>query len=143
MNKKFRFLTSGESHGKCLNAIIEGIPAGIPISVEEINNDLFRRQQGYGRGGRMKIESDKVNILGGVRGRKTLGGPVSIEVKNKDYQNWTEYMAPMDEVDLENRKVDNVRPGHADLVGCLKYDFDDARSVLLNVFNFVKYMLIG
>ena len=78
----------------------------------------------------MKIESDKVNILGGVRGKKTLGGPVSIEVKNRDYQNWTEYMAPMDDVDFETRKVDNVRPGHADLVGCLKYDFTDARNVL-------------
>ena len=108
-----RYLTSGESHGQSLISIIDGLPSNIELNLC-----------------RMKIESDKVNILGGVRGRKTLGGPISIEVKNKDYQNWTEHMAPMDEVDFEIRKVNNVRPGHADLVGCLKYDFDDARNVL-------------
>ena len=125
-----RYLTSGESHGQSLISIIDGLPSNIELNFYEINLELKKRQCGYGRGGRMKIESDKVNILGGVRGRKTLGGPISIEVKNKDYQNWTEHMAPMDEVDFETRKVNNVRPGHADLVGCLKYDFDDARNVL-------------
>ena len=125
-----RYLTSGESHGQSLISIIDGLPSNIELNFDEINLELKKRQCGYGRGGRMKIESDKVNILGGVRGRKTLGGPISIEVKNKDYQNWTEHMAPMDEVDFETRKVNNVRPGHADLVGCLKYDFDDARNVL-------------
>ena len=125
-----RYLTSGESHGQSLISIIDGLPSNIELNFDEINLELKKRQCGYGRGGRMKIESDKVNILGGVRGRKTLGGPISIEVKNKDYQNWTEHMAPMDEVDFEIRKVNNVRPGHADLVGCLKYDFDDARNVL-------------
>ena len=123
-------MTSGESHGQSLISIIDGLPSNIELNFDEINLELKKRQCGYGRGGRMKIESDKVNILGGVRGRKTLGGPISIEVKNKDYQNWTEHMAPMDEVDFETRKVNNVRPGHADLVGCLKYDFDDARNVL-------------
>ena len=125
-----RYLTSGESHGQSLISIIDGLPSNVELNFDEINAELKKRQCGYGRGGRMKIESDKVNILGGVRGKKTLGGPVSIEVKNRDYQNWTEYMAPMDDVDFETRKVDNVRPGHADLVGCLKYDFTDARNVL-------------
>ena len=124
-----RYLTSGESHGQSLISIIDGLPSNVELNFDEINAELKKRQCGYGRGGRMKIESDKVNILGGVRGKKTLGGPVSIEVKNRDYQNWTEYMAPMDDVDFETRKVDNVRPGHADLVGCLKYDFEDARNV--------------
>ena len=125
-----RYLTSGESHGQSLISIIDGLPSNVELNFDEINSELRKRQCGYGRGGRMKIESDRVNILGGVRGKKTLGGPISIEVKNKDYQNWTQYMAPMDDVDFETRKVDNVRPGHADLVGCLKYDFIDARNVL-------------
>ena len=125
-----RYLTSGESHGQSLISILDGVPANIELDFEEINKELKKRQGGYGRGGRMKIESDTINILGGVRGKKTLGGPISIEVKNKDYENWTKYMNPMEAVDLETRKVSNVRPGHADLVGCLKYDFDDARNVL-------------
>ena len=125
-----RYLTSGESHGQSLISILDGVPSNIELNIDEINSELKKRQGGYGRGGRMKIEQDKINILGGVRGKLTLGGPISIEVKNKDYQNWTEYMNPMDEVDLESKKVNNVRPGHADLVGCLKYDFDDARNVL-------------
>ncbi len=125
-----RYLTSGESHGQSLISILDGVPANIELDFEEINKELKKRQGGYGRGGRMQIERDKINILGGVRGKKTLGGPISIEIKNKDYENWTKYMNPMEEVDLETRKVSNVRPGHADLVGCLKYDFDDARNVL-------------
>ncbi|MGL4911769.1 MAG: chorismate synthase [Romboutsia sp.] len=125
-----RYLTSGESHGQSLISILDGIPANIELNIEEINHELKKRQGGYGRGGRMKIEQDKINIIGGVRGKKTLGGPISIEVKNKDYENWIECMNPMEDVDLESKKVSNVRPGHADLVGCLKYDFDDARNVL-------------
>ena len=125
-----RYLTSGESHGQSLISILDGVPSNIELNIDEINGELKKRQGGYGRGGRMKIEQDKINILGGVRGKLTLGGPISIEVKNKDYQNWIDYMNPMTKVDLESKKVNNVRPGHADLVGCLKYDFDDARNVL-------------
>ena len=125
-----RYLTSGESHGQSLISILDGVPANIELNIEEINHELKKRQGGYGRGGRMKIEQDEINIIGGVRGKKTLGAPISIEVKNKDYENWIDYMNPMEEVDLESKKVSNVRPGHADLVGCLKYDFDDARNVL-------------
>lgn len=125
-----RYLTSGESHGKSLISILDGIPANIELNIDEINYELEKRQGGYGRGGRMKIEKDKINILGGVRGKVTLGGPISIEIKNKDYENWIQYMNPMDNVDLESKKVEKVRPGHADLIGCLKYDFEDARNVL-------------
>lgn len=125
-----RYLTSGESHGQSLISILDGVPSNIELNIDEINRELEKRQGGYGRGGRMKIEKDKINILGGVRGKKTLGGPISIEVKNNDYENWIKFMNPMDEVDFESRKVSNVRPGHADLTGCLKYDFDDARNVL-------------
>ena len=125
-----RYLTSGESHGKSLISILDGIPANIELNIDEINYVLEKRQGGYGRGGRMKIEKDKINILGGVRGKITLGGPISIEIKNKDYENWIQYMNPMDNIDFETKKVEKVRPGHADLVGCLKYDFEDARNVL-------------
>ena len=125
-----RYLTSGESHGKSLISILDGIPANIELNIDEINAELKKRQSGYGRGGRMKIEQDKINILGGVRGKITLGGPISIEIKNKDYENWISYMNPIEDVDFETKKVNNVRPGHADLVGCLKYDFTDARNVL-------------
>ena len=125
-----RYLTSGESQGKSLISILDGIPANIELNIDEINYELEKRQGGYGRGGRMKIEKDKINILGGVRGKITLGGPISIEIKNKDYENWIQYMNPMDNIDFETKKVEKVRPGHADLVGCLKYDFEDARNVL-------------
>ena len=125
-----RYLTSGESHGKSLISILDGIPANIELNIDEINYELEKRQRGYGRGGLMKIEKDKINILGGVRGKITLGGPISIEIKNKDYENWIQYMNPMDNIDFETKKVEKVRPGHADLVGCLKYDFEDARNVL-------------
>ena len=125
-----RYITSGESHGKCLTSIIEGIPANVELNIDEINSELKKRQCGYGRGGRMKIESDTIDILSGVRGKKTLGGPIAIKINNRDYENWTKYMNPMEEIDRESKKVNNVRPGHADLVGSLKYDFDDARNVL-------------
>lgn len=125
-----RYLTSGESHGQSLISILDGVPSNIELDIDEINKELSKRQGGYGRGGRMKIEKDTVNILGGLRGRVTLGGPISIEVKNKDYENWIKYMSPMEDIDIESKKVSKVRPGHADLVGCLKYDFEDARNVL-------------
>lgn len=125
-----RYLTSGESHGQSLITIIDGIPSNIELNIDEINEELKKRQGGYGRGGRMKIEKDKINIIGGIRGKRTLGAPISFEIKNKDFENWIKYMSPMDEIDKKERIVENVRPGHADLVGCLKYDFDDARNVL-------------
>ena len=125
-----RYLTSGESHGQSLISILDGIPANIELDIKQINKELQKRQGGYGRGGRMAIEKDQINILSGVRGQKTIGSPISIEIKNKDYENWQKYMNPMEKVDTQSRKVENIRPGHADLVGCLKYDFDDARNVL-------------
>ena len=124
----FRFLTAGESHGQCLTAIVEGIPAGLKINLDEINKDMARRQQGYGRGGRMKIETDKAEFLSGVRFGETLGDPVTIKVANRDWQNWTDRMSVMGEE--YGDKVTAVRPGHADLTGVLKYDRDDARDIL-------------
>ena len=125
-----RYITSGESHGKCLTSILEGIPANVLVDIDEINLEIKKRQSGYGRGGRMKIESDKVEILSGMRGKVTIGSPIAIQIMNRDYENWTKYMNPVDDIDRETKKVNNVRPGHADLVGALKYDFDDARNVL-------------
>lgn len=135
---RFRFLTSGESHGKCLNAIIEGIPAGIRIKTSVINEDLARRQVGYGRGGRMKIEQDTVEIKSGVRFGKTTGAPICLEIKNKDFENWqdvmnTEYQEyPVQEVlkKIEEKSFTTVRPGHADFAGAKKYNFTDLRNVL-------------
>ncbi len=125
-----RYLTSGESHGQALITIIEGMPSNLNIDVDNINKELCRRQQGYGRGDRMKIEKDKINILSGMRGSITIGSPIAIEIKNKDYENWKEYMNPVEEIDKETKMVSKVRPGHADMVGSLKYDFEDVRNVL-------------
>lgn len=125
----FRLLTAGESHGKGLIGVIEGFPSNVKIDIQEINKDLSRRQQGYGRGGRMKIESDKVEIISGIRGGKTLGSPISFVIKNKDYDNWESFMNPID-ADEKSRKVTEARPGHADLTGALKYGFTDIRNVL-------------
>ena len=135
---RFRFLTSGESHGKCLNAIIEGIPAGIRIKASVINEDLARRQVGYGRGGRMKIEKDTVEIKSGVRFGKSTGAPICLEIKNKDYENWqdvmnTEYQEyPAEETikKIEAKAFTKIRPGHADYAGSVKYNFTDLRDVL-------------
>ena len=136
--KNFRVLTSGESHGKCLDAIIEGIPSGIKIDIEFINNELKRRQSGYGRGGRMKIESDKCEIKSGVRLGLTTGAPICLEIKNKDYENWKVPMS-IEEVNLKNREIlklvadksfTKVRPGHADFAGAMKYKLEDLRDVL-------------
>ena len=135
---RFRFLTSGESHGKCLNAIIEGIPAGIRIKASVINEDLARRQVGYGRGGRMKIEKDTVEIKSGARFGKSTGAPICLEIKNKDYENWqdvmnTEYQEyPAEETikKIEAKAFTKIRPGHADYAGSVKYNFTDLRDVL-------------
>lgn len=124
-----RYLTAGESHGKALVGIIEGMPAGVEISVEYINHQLWRRQQGYGRGGRMKIESDKVEIVSGVRFGKTLGSPIALLIQNSDWKNWTEKMA----VEGSGKGIEKItipRPGHADYVGAVKYNFDDIRNVI-------------
>lgn len=127
---KFRFLTSGESHGKCLTAIIEGLPSGINIDEKFINEELKRRQQGYGRGGRMKIETDTVEITSGVRFGKTTGAPVCLVIKNKDFENWKKIMStdPSDETD--EKSFTTVRPGHADYAGSIKYNHKDLRNVL-------------
>ncbi len=126
---QFRWLTAGESHGKGLTMVIEGLPAGLPLSEDDIAKDLGRRQGGYGRGGRMKIEKDRAEIMAGVRHGLTLGSPVSLWVQNRDWVNWTEKMA-IEPVDIEIERVTRLRPGHADLPGAIKYDFDDVRNVL-------------
>lgn len=123
-----RFLTAGESHGPALSAIIEGLPAGLPVNLEEVNYELYRRQQGFGRGGRMKIENDRIELLSGMRFGKTLGSPLSVILRNKDWPNWQEAMAI--EQGSEGQKISRPRPGHADLSGAMKYDFDDMRNVL-------------
>jgi len=127
-----RFETAGESHGECLVATLVGLPAGIPISLENINRELWRRQQGYGRGGRMKIESDRAEIVAGVRHSHTIGSPVAILIRNKDWENWTEAL-PVEDVEGAGDKrkpVTRPRPGHADLAGAIKYNFHDARYIL-------------
>ena len=124
-----RYFTSGESHGQALVGIVEGLPAGIEISSEYINHQLWRRQQGYGRGGRMKIESDQVEILSGVRFGKTLGSPISLVVRNKDWVHWSDKMA-VEGNGKGIEKISTPRPGHADLVGAVKYGFDDLRNVI-------------
>ena len=126
---KLRFLNAGESHGPALTAIIEGMPSNLKISSDYINKELARRQKGYGRGGRMKIEKDKVKILSGVRFGYTLGSPITLMVENKDWQNWTDIMAIEGEP-VDKREITNPRPGHADLVGGIKYGFEDLRNVL-------------
>ncbi len=125
-----RFSTAGESHGEALIALISGLPAGVPVDLEFINRELWRRQQGYGRGGRMKIETDKAHILSGVRHGKTIGSPIAIEIVNRDWKNWEEKL-PVEAGDPgKHQAVASPRPGHADLAGALKYNFPDARYVL-------------
>ena len=127
-----RYLTAGESHGPLLTAIIEGVPAGLPLTADYINAELKRRQGGYGRGARMKIESDQVEITSGVRHGLTMGGPITLNVTNLDHQKWLEIMsaADVDEKKKGLRKITKPRPGHADLVGGMKYRFDDLRNSL-------------
>jgi chorismate synthase len=126
----FRYLTAGESHGPQLTAIVEGIPAGLPLSEETINIDLVRRQGGYGRGGRMAIEKDHVEILSGVRWGKTIGSPITLCVKNRDWANWQEKMSPHERFKDDSIAVTRSRPGHADLSGSMKYDHRDVRNIL-------------
>ncbi len=134
MLRHHRLTTAGESHGPALVCTLEGMPAGIPLRAEDVNADLFRRQQGYGRGRRMQIERDEVEFLSGVRAGETLGSPIAMLIRNKDWKNWVEIMdpAPRDEDadGLRKRSVTRPRPGHADLTGILKYDRDDARDIL-------------
>lgn len=127
-----RFFTAGESHGPRLTAIIEGLPAGLPLQASDINVELKRRQGGYGRGGRMKIESDQVEITSGLRHGKTLGSPLTLNVTNRDFSHWTEIMASeeVDDAVKKQRKLTKPRPGHADLVGGMKYEFEDLRNTL-------------
>lgn len=125
-----RYLTAGESHGPQLTAIIEGLPAGVPVCADGINRELARRQQGYGRGGRMKIETDTVEILSGVRWGETLGSPLTLVVKNRDWENWCTKMSPLPEHRDDSIAVTRPRPGHADLGGALKYGHADVRNVL-------------
>ena len=127
-----RFETAGESHGECLVATLTGLPAGIPISLPSINRELWRRQQGYGRGGRMKIETDTAEVVAGVRHSQTIGSPIAIIIRNKDWKNWTGVL-PVEDMDgAEDLKkpVTRPRPGHADLAGGIKYNFRDARYIL-------------
>src|SRR5918997_4094278 len=124
-----RFTTSGESHGPGLTAIVEGLPAGLPLTQDDLDRDLARRQLGHGRGGRMKIETDRADVVSGVRHGRTLGSPVTIRVQNRDYANWEERMNPWP-VDAEVAEVHLPRPGHADLAGVQKFGFTDVRNVL-------------
>ena len=125
----FRFVTAGESHGPGLTAIVEGLPAGLELRPEAIDRDLARRQLGHGRGGRMKIESDRAEVVAGVRHGRTLGSPVALRVDNRDYRNWEERMNPWP-VDAEVDEVHLPRPGHADLAGVMKFGHTDVRNVL-------------
>lgn len=131
--RELRYLTAGESHGPQLTTIIEGVPAGLTLLAEHINEDLARRQKGYGRGRRMQIEKDEVKILSGVRHGKTLGSPITLVVENRDWKHWTNIMGiepPADDTEEVKRKVTRPRPGHADLNGAIKYGHRDMRNVL-------------
>ena len=125
-----RFTTAGESHGRALVTIIEGVPAGLPMSADDVNADLVRRMAGYGRGARMKIEADQAQILAGVRHGETLGSPIALLIENRDWANWEDVMDPGAREDESRRRLTRPRPGHADLAGALKYDRTDARDVL-------------
>ena len=125
-----RFSTAGESHGEALIALISGLPAGVPINLDFVNRELWRRQQGYGRGGRMKIETDKAHVLSGVRHGRTIGTPIAIEIVNRDWKNWEAKLPVEAGNPAKHQAVTSPRPGHADLAGALKYNFPDARYVL-------------
>ncbi len=125
-----RYLNAGESHGRCLMAVLEGVPAGLPLTAEDINVDLVRRQGGYGRGGRMRIEKDRIEFSCGVRKGKTLGNPLGLMIRNKDWENWKDIMAAEPGPPVTERVVTRPRPGHADLVGAIKYGHRDIRNVL-------------
>ncbi len=129
MLARIKYLTAGESHGKGLLGIIDGLPAGLDINEKFIAHELFRRQQGHGRGGRMKIEKDHAEIYSGIRHGKSLGSPIGLILPNKDWKNWTVKMS-VEPVDEKIKKVTLPRPGHADLAGIQKYDSDDIRNIL-------------
>src|ERR1700742_1590125 len=127
-----RFETAGESHGECLVATLTGLPAGVPVNIAYLDKQLWRRQQGYGRGGRMKIETDRVHIVSGVRHSQTIGSPIAILIENKDWKNGSGIL-PVEARDAEEGKEKPVlrpRPGHADLPGAMKYNFKEARYIL-------------
>src|SRR5467141_1320565 len=125
-----RYFTAGESHGEALVAFLSGLPAGLKVDQAFVDRELWRRQQGYGRGGRMKIERDSAHILSGVHHSKTIGSPISVQLENKDWKNWQESL-PVSEGDpAKHKRVASPRPGHADLAGALKYNFSEARYVL-------------
>jgi len=128
----FTFITAGESHGPSLTIIVTGMPAGVRLDRERMNCDLARRQHGYGRGGRMKIEHDEIEIVGGVRGGETLGSPVAVSIRNADFANWAGAMSvwDVDEAEATKRRVHAPRPGHVDLIGGMKYARRDLRDVL-------------
>jgi chorismate synthase len=125
-----RYETAGESHGESLIATLTGLPAGVPVSLDKIDRELWRRQQGFGRGGRMKIETDRAHIVSGVRHSHTIGSPIAVILENKDWKNWTEALPIEGGEDEKRKKVTRPRPGHADLAGAIKYDFHDARYIL-------------
>jgi len=125
-----RLTTAGESHGRALVAILEGVPAGLPLVAADVDQDLARRMQGHGRGARMKIEADRVQFLSGVRAGATLGSPITLLIENRDFENWRDVMAAEPAAQPPRRKLSRPRPGHADLAGVLKYDREDARDVL-------------
>ena len=125
-----RYFTAGESHGPCLTMIIDGVPAGFPIDINKINHDLWRRQQGYGRGGRMLIEKDEAQVRSGIRWGETIGSPVALGIENRDWKNWTKKMSAFPEDRDDKIAVTKPRPGHADLNGVLKYDRKDIRDIL-------------
>jgi chorismate synthase len=125
-----RFSTAGESHGESLVALVSGLPAGVPVDQEFISRELWRRQKGYGRGGRMRIERDTAHILSGVRHGKTIGSPIAMTIANNDWKNWTEILPVQEGDPAKHKAVASPRPGHADLAGALKYNFPDARYVL-------------
>ena len=142
--ERFRFLTAGESHGPLLGAVVEGVPAGLALTEDDLAVDMARRQRGYGRGARQAIEQDRARILSGVRHGRTLGSPILLEVENRDWANWTRVMqvgplsdeeaaelaALADEGNKRAQPITRVRPGHADLAGSLKYGFNDVRNAL-------------
>jgi chorismate synthase len=125
-----RFETAGESHGECLVATLTGLPAGVPIALDAINHELWRRQQGFGRGGRMKIETDRVEVVAGVRHSQTIGSPIALIVRNTDWKSWTETLPVEGGAEADKRPVSRPRPGHADLAGAIKYNYPDARYIL-------------
>src|SRR5579859_3154075 len=125
-----RYFTAGESHGEALAGFLSGVPAGLGIEQEFIDRELWRRQQGFGRGGRMKIETDKAHIISGVRHGKTIGSPIAVLLENKDWKNWYEALPVESGDQAKHKRVASPRPGHADLAGALKYNFPEARYVL-------------